>query len=257
MFKVSIVMSYYNRREQFLRTLSTIQKTKYKNYEVIVVDDGSLDEHRLEDVEGINLIRIDPNTKDYINPCIPFNRAIAAATGDVVILQNPECLHLGDVVSHAANNVTDKNYISYECYSFDQFITERLPKKVDEIMMERIKGTLKQLPQVRPAAGDCGWYNHSTIKPTGYHFTSAISKRQLDTLGGFDEKFAHGVGFDDDEFLARVKHLGLEIVIPPIEPLVIHQWHYISGHLNEIAANDMSLFFKNQTLYKETLETLK
>jgi len=257
MLKVSVVMSYYNRKAQFLRTLSTIQKTKYTNYEVIVVDDGSVEEHRLEDVDGIKLIRTEPETKNYINPCIPFNRGFKEATGDIVILQNPECLHLGDVISHAKDNVTDENYISYECYSFDEFITKRLPDDITHEGMDRIKSILPQLPQQPPEAGQCGWYNHNNIKPTGYHFTSAITKKNLDTLKGFDEQFAHGIGFDDDEFLARVKHLGLEVVIPSAPPMSVHQWHYSSGGFEAEASKDWSLFHRNRALYEQLKNSLK
>lgn len=36
---------------------------------------------------------------------------------------------------------------------------------------------------------DC-WYNHSVTNPKGYHFCSAITRKNLYDLGGFDERFA-------------------------------------------------------------------
>ena len=53
MKKLSVVTAYYNRKELFIRTLKTINNSKYaKDIEVIVVDDGSREEERLEDLLG-------------------------------------------------------------------------------------------------------------------------------------------------------------------------------------------------------------
>ncbi len=47
--KVSIVITYYNRKKQFYKTLNSIAKSEFKDFEVIAVDDGSLPEERIED----------------------------------------------------------------------------------------------------------------------------------------------------------------------------------------------------------------
>lgn len=250
-------MSYFNRRAQFLRTLTSIQESNYSNVEVIVVDDGSESKHRLEDIEGIKLIRVEPEDKTYINPCVPFNKGFSKATGDIIILQNPECIHIGDIITHAVENITDNNYIPYGCYSFDESNTNEIPLKVDAKSMQEIVTRINKLPQIQPKTGDCGWYNHNTIIPTSYHYTAAITKRNLDILGGFDERFAHGIGFDDDEFLARVKHLGLKVEIPNNMPIALHQWHYTNGGFEAQANTDWSLFHKNRILFEDVKRGLK
>jgi hypothetical protein len=46
----------------------------------------------------------------------------------------------------------------------------------------------------------------------------------LDELGGFDERFANGVAFDDDELIHRIR-LKLNVVF--CDDLVsLHLWHY-------------------------------
>ena len=100
----SIVMAYHNRKPLLLHTLRSIAaSTQAKYTEVIIVDDGSSDDHRLEDIVDdypfvIKLIRQETEDKWYINPCIPFNLGIKEATGDIIVIQNPECFHLGDVL---------------------------------------------------------------------------------------------------------------------------------------------------------------
>ena len=69
--KISIVMAYYNRKNQTLETLKGFQKMyagKY-NFEVVIVDDNSNDESKLEeDIKQftfpINLIVISAEEKE-------------------------------------------------------------------------------------------------------------------------------------------------------------------------------------------------
>lgn len=75
--KISIVTAYYNRKQLFYETLKSIAKSKFEDFELIVVDDSSLPEHRLEEYLNefsfIRIIRLEPENKWYVNPCIPFN----------------------------------------------------------------------------------------------------------------------------------------------------------------------------------------
>ena len=222
--KLSIVIAYYNRKELFLRTLTSINSSKHVgSIEIVVVDDGSVEEERLEDIVGnysfpINLIRVEPKDKWYTNPCIPFNKGFKAAKGDIVIIQNPECYHMGDVIDHALSNINDETYISYATYALSQ-------KQTDSLGTEELKVT----HQPSNGEGNEGWYNHASINPRPYHFTSCITKRNLDKMGGFDEEYALGDGFDDDAFLMRIsKEMNLRVIIP--ETLgVLHQNHYNGG----------------------------
>ena len=47
--KISIVMTYWNRKKELKFTLETILRSNYTNKEIIIVDDCSDNEHRLEE----------------------------------------------------------------------------------------------------------------------------------------------------------------------------------------------------------------
>ena len=124
--KLSIVTAYYNRKELFLKTLASIEQSeRTEDIEVIVVDDGSREDQRLEKIKTnysfpIHIIRQEPENKNYVNPCIPYNIGFAKAKGDLVLIQNPECYHVGDLVSVALENTKDDNYISFAAYALSK-----------------------------------------------------------------------------------------------------------------------------------------
>lgn len=252
---ISIVTAYFNRKKLFYNTLKSISNSKVKDIEVIVVDDCSSDEHRLEDLTEefpfLKVIRLEKENKWYINPCVPFNIGIREAKGDIIVLQNPECYHLGDVLSDILTNLTNTNYLSYGCYSLDKERTYKL-SEINSDNIEQIKESLSPLPfQIIREEGGLGWYNHSVVRPVGYHFLSAIKKENMDKLNGFDERYAKGIAYDDDELLVRIRRMGLNVIIMD-NPFVLHQWHYDTNNFVQQASNTIELLNHNRNLLQIT-----
>ena len=261
---ISIATSYYNRKPQFINTLKTLQKSKQiDNLELIVVDDCSSDEHKLDDIPEqfpfVKVITLKKEDRFYINPCIPFNKAIKAATGDIIVLQNPECLHVGDILDDIVNRITDDNYLTYGVYSANKetssYINE-LPFESEHIF-SMIKSQLMPMNNINYVSeGQSCWYNHSRYRPAAYHFVAAMKKKNMDILGGFDERYYNGIGFDDDEFLYRVKLLGLKIEIHD-NPFAVHQWHYSENNFFANADNVGLAIQRNQSLFNNVTKNLK
>jgi len=257
--KFSIVTSYYNRKKQFINTLETIKKSdEIGNIEFIVVDDASDQDHRIEDLletyPFLKLIRVEKKDKWWTNPSIPFNKAIKMSTGEVIILQNPECLHLGDIIKNVKDNINDSNYLTYSVYSINENTTNRL------FNLNYNKNLSNQINDIIGTKNNIGftnvgqecWYNHPFYRPCNYHFISAITKKNMDILGGFDERYGDGCSYDDDEFLHRVKLLGLELKIID-EVIGVHQWH------NTYENRDHEFFIrdqKNKNLFNEITKNL-
>lgn len=236
MNKVVIVMTYFDRPYQLSRTLHSIVRTAYQHVEVVIVDDSS---NQPPDV-GLSNIRmkvIRTRHKRWTNPEPAYNVGIQEALdrgADVVILQNAECYHVGDVVSAAAQ-VTDTNYISFPCFSINEKTTFRT-HDISALMMANDIGAT--------ADGQNAWYNHARHRPVAYDFCSAITVKNIVELNGYDERFSAGWGYGDDYLLQRIKMMGLKVEIPNL-PLVVHQWHYNYAG----AANRKPLIERNRLLY--------
>jgi hypothetical protein len=144
---------------------------------------------------------------------------------EIVIIQNAECYHVGDVLIYA-RRVTDNTYISFGCYSQGESQGSEINNRCASF------------------GGDSAWYNHPEYRPVGYHFCSAITAGNIKKLNGFDERFSFGTGYDDDYLLHQIKCLGLKVEITAV-PYVVHQWH------EQMMGKD---YTGNETLYKELIK---
>jgi glycosyltransferase involved in cell wall biosynthesis len=228
---VAIVMTFLNRHEELGKTLDSFRKYDPKGFFVVVVDDCSRQEIVLPELPfDVKVIKMQDKTWAIGVPA--WNTGLLYAlskTPDIIIIQNAECLHHGDILSYA-NKVTEENYISFGCYS---------QAKGEE------PGSVIN-PRGATFDGESAWYNHPEYRPVGYHFCSAISANNMKKINGFDERFSNGVGYDDDYLLHQIRCLGLKIEITT-DPFVIHQWHEHTHY----PGDEGTLFWKNEAIFRE------
>jgi glycosyltransferase involved in cell wall biosynthesis len=207
---ISLVLTYYNRERQLLKTLESF--CGYKDINVIIVDDNSPEKLNLKSYPfTIYYLRL--NQKAWINPAPVFNYGFNEALKykpEAVIIQNAECYHRGDIISAVRGNLTDKNYISFACYSLG---------KGEDVAKTNLNAVGAK------GNGDSAWYNHSVYRPEAFHFCCAITTENLVKINGFDERFAPYLGWEDNYLIHQIKTLGLSIHIID-NPFVFHQYHY-------------------------------
>jgi GT2 family glycosyltransferase len=232
---ISIVMSYYNRLRQLDFTLSTIAKSTYQDYEIVLVDDFSDHDHDpailLEKYPQLPLriIRMAQVVQHrwYCNPCIPYNVGFRQSRGETVIIQNPECCHIGDILSHCNSNIDEQTYLSYHCWSCTK----------DDVKQLHQGQELDYIPKPKAL-----WYNHAQHRPESYHFCTAITRNNLKKINGFDERFANGFSYDDNEFVQRIRNLQLNIKFVD-QPHVIHQPHPKFLTMGSAVTDNRQLFY--------------
>jgi hypothetical protein len=224
------------------------QTYKRYNYEVIIVDDGSSPDQKLTEVLKsysfpIKLTEISLEEKGTrINPCTAYNKGFKQAEGRLVIIQNPECYHVGDLCAYVINNLTATDYFTFSCFSANS--TELTKELLENTALINNADYTYRNRQV-----GLNWYNHLNYRPCNYHFCSAIYNDNLKVIGGFSDLFAEGYGYDDNEFLLAIKYnLRLNIQCIPVDAgFVIHQWHSRPKHNPALA----KLSEKNKLLYNQ------
>jgi GT2 family glycosyltransferase len=263
MKKISIILTYFNRLHQLSRTIKSIVESSYTNYEIIIIDDASYINFNLDDCpviannkNKIKIIRILPEEKFWNNPVIILNKGIKIALDsnpDIIIYQNGESSHYGDILKYVSDNLTDENYISFGCFSVDRNLTlSGLDfKKILPDLIKTNKNIHNDMYNV--------WYNHPEYRPVGYDFCCAITPSNIKKLNGFDERYAKILICGDDDLVLRIKRMGLKIIITsPPDPIVIHQWHEKRDleNVQDVIENGFKMFeyIKNneQNNYKAT-----
>jgi hypothetical protein len=229
---ISIVCTYHNRKSQFITTLNTIkfqiENSDLEDVEVICVNHNSGEENNIDDLpKDFNFLKVINLNTDTKNPCIPYNVGFSNTVGDKIIIQNAECCHIGNIIQKTSERLNEDNYLSFACFSAD-IMTSNLIKSIirpcNESSVEAIKNKVYSLPQTGPGFLSNSWYNHSRFSPRNLHFTTAITKNNLDKLKGFDERYAIGMDYDDDDFIMRVNRLNVEIVNID-DPFSVHLHH--------------------------------
>jgi len=242
--KVVIVMTYFERQFQLTKTLESLKSSYHRNFEVVVVDDGSK-EDIVHNITEYPLTVLKTENKRWTNPEPAYNTGLYYAMKlkpDIIIVQNAECYHVGDVISYA-ERVTDETYISFGCFSLDKETTFK-EHNIIELLQKHTNRANND--------GELAWYNHPHYRPCSYDFCMAITANNMKKLNGYDERFSAGWAYGDNYLLARVKMLALRIEITE-SPLVVHQWHYNQP----VPPDSVRLNAKNLLLYQELIKERK
>lgn len=110
---VSIIILNYNAGKLLLDCLESICKITYSNLEIIVVDNASKDQSHLNAKEKFPKIRIIEN-KDNLGYCEGNNVGIRQATGDFIIILNPDTIVTPDCVTHLLDAYAKKGDALYQ-----------------------------------------------------------------------------------------------------------------------------------------------
>lgn len=208
---ISIVMTYFNRQAQLIKTLESFKKYNPKDFNVIIVDDNSPEDIALPPLDfEVQIIKL--TTRKTVSSAPVYNEGFRKAlqtNPDIVIIQNAECYHASDILSKA-KEVNEKTYIAFSCYSLAEGESPETVVRNDRIALFN---------------GDSAWYNHPEFRPVGFHFCSAITAENLKRINGFDERFMYGIDYDDNYLIHQVRTMGLEVIIPA-DYFVYHQFHY-------------------------------
>jgi glycosyltransferase involved in cell wall biosynthesis len=234
---IAIVLTYYQRSRQLLNTLDSFRQYNPDDFFVVVVDDNSPDDIVFKEYP-FKIIVLKITNKTWINPGPAYNMGFGEAISngaDSIIIQNAECYHRGDIIGSVKKKLKEKKYLTFGCYSLSQ------DQDIDFKDFDM---------RIANHNGDSAWYNHSKYRPEALHFCTAITVEDLKRLNGFDERFAPGIGFDDNYFIHQVRSAGLKVEFID-DPFVLHQWHYdvrSSPHVE-------SLYLANSGLYHELAGT--
>lgn len=179
--KISLLLPYYERQEAANKALESLRK--YKDIEIIVVDDGSKIPFEASEGMSVKVVRL-PEKNEPKSPVTCWNIAAKEATGDILVLSCVEVIHEVPVIEQLTQGLGKDEY--------------------------------------RHAAAWCPeegvWHTHSTVevpecpKGSAIGFCAAIHKELYWRAGGFDEEYRDGAGYEDRDFIMRLHSVGARFV---------------------------------------------
>jgi glycosyltransferase involved in cell wall biosynthesis len=249
---VSIIMPYYNRIDKIKKTLDSFQHFygNIKNIEVVVVDDGSSKYHKLDNLItkytfSIKLINLHMKSKPTeVNPCYPYNVGVKHSIGNIIILSSPETFHTSNMfeVTNNFEKLNDNSYLLLSTFcctnsNIIDMITNNnyeLSNDIKNLFISKLgEGTFSngvKRPDFNNEYGS--WYLHSKYKKSGLNFFTCLTRNLYYKLCGFDEKYRYGTGYDDNEFLERLKS-----IVP--ETNFVYYDNAISIHIDHEIVHDL------------------
>lgn len=233
--RLSITMAYYNRPRLLENTLWSIfhATSTIDDFEVVIVDDVSSSEKAAKNVtqqfsDKMDIKVFERKRKKGVNPCIPINASVLKSSGDIIIICNPENLHLTPIVNQIAAKFLygDSRYIIGTCYSISKE-NQNLINSIDFSKKESLSD-LRKIERKNKSVtfdGDDGWYCHPVYRPAPYYFMAAMLREDFMEMGGLDEDYDLGNGYEDDDFTSRLQKKGIPFEFA-YDILSLHQNHY-------------------------------
>lgn len=236
---ISVVTAVYNRALQMERGLMTLISQKFKPYELVIVDDGTVDQgltqaavNRIEKKCKKRKINFQYIYLDHPEPrisCIPRNIGIRSATGDTIVFTESECLHVGETLEPLVNKLIQnplRTPVATQIWTMGEKISNELSPEHFKDPSHILKHPYAQLTtspnMINSKAPDSDWGITGSLNCiTGCFF--AVKKEDLLAIGGFDEDF-EGHGWDDFDLFERLNIYGKPILACD-DIAVIHQWH--------------------------------
>lgn len=139
----SIVMPTYNRPTLLKRSIENILKSTYKNYEIIVVNDGGGEDSE-SIVEGFNSDKIQYFWKENEQKGIAKNFGFSKAKGDYLLSFDDDDIMYENFLQTAYDKIVENNYpeLYYQSYEVIGMDEEHIsyPKKIDPKKMNIFSG---------------------------------------------------------------------------------------------------------------------
>ncbi len=179
---ISICVPYWERQAWLDRMLVNLdQQYSHLQLEVSVCDDGS---PTPAVVPSWVLLTTLPGKDIPLNPCIPINHAVAASSGNIIVLTNPEIEHTDTVLDEMLallGTAEDRRYVVARC-------------------KDKKTGQWLAGPDVDYTTG-----GREPVPPGGhFHFLAMMYRSLWNEVGGFDEDYRWGQACDDNDWLWRL-----------------------------------------------------
>lgn len=186
---ISLILPYWERRGAADRALALLaEQYEGLDLEVVIVDDGNpIPFVAPRSPLNIRVVRL-PEKSIPKSPATAWNAGVKASSGDLIALSCIEILHTVPVLAQMAEHVERMGPNGYVLAS-------------------------AWCPNHR------AWHCHSTVQVpdcppgTGIAFLGMMHRELFERVGGFDEDYREGAGYEDRDLIRKLVAAGAEFAI--------------------------------------------
>lgn len=261
--KVSVIISTYNEPEWLRKVLWGFESQLYKNFEVIIADDGSGEATRnviqeFLDSSPLKITHVWHEDQGY-QKCQILNKAIHASTTSYLIFTDGDCIPRPDFVAWHVDNAERGYFLSGGCVRLPMETSHAISKQeiesgeAFEIQWLKEHGLpskfLKNLKLTTNHTLAALLNAITPAKATWNGGNSSGWKDDLKLVNGFDERMEYGG--QDRELGERLVNIGLRSKQLRYSAVCIHLDHARSYKTSFTIQNN-KLLRKYTRLYKST-----
>jgi GT2 family glycosyltransferase len=192
--QLSVVIPVYNGGPQLKRCLDALLASDFRNYEIIVVDDGSTDggAAAASKARGVEVLELDSRR----GPAAARNRGSAQARGGIIFFVDSDVVVRGDTLARVVAHFRRSPGLAAVFGSYDD--APAAPNFVSQF-----KNLLHHFVHQQS----------STEAATFWAGCGAIRREALEAVGGFDERKYNRPSIEDIELGHRLRRAGFRIIL--------------------------------------------
>lgn len=255
--KVSVIISTYNNPKWLEKVLCGLSFQEYKDFEVLIADDGSKEDTKTLVEECRKKYSLD--IKHVWHEDLGFrktailNKAVKQSTGDYIIFTDGDCIPRRDFIKTHVDNSEKGYFLSGGAF--------RLPMNVSELISEDDikKAKAFDIKWLKQAGVPCSFKLSKLLKSKCLTFllnamtptkatwnggNASTWREYLVELNGFNEDMHYGA--EDREFGSRLKNFNIKSKQIRYSAICIHLEHS-RGYVNKEHLNE------NKSIWKEAI----
>jgi len=284
LYEYSIIIYYKDKKPLLIQTLNQFKKlyANIYNFEVIIIQENVSLSSQLNDIIDIYnfpiqyIIINDHNIISNLNKI--YNYAISVSAGNILILQDCNCLHINDILNKIDKVNLLENYLSIPIYKLSSYYDNiSIYKYINsKLYINEYDNILYKLSSILESKCilDKNWISNSNINnfKNNYAFSFLfliIYRKNIDILYGFDETLSN---LNLNDFFNRLTKINK---INYIDSVLLYQYdgsdtiifteinNNIKNIDNSIKTNNLSWCFNdinndinNKIVYKQLEYTL-
>ncbi len=238
--EISLIVSIFNKIDILKLVLASLELQSFKNFEVLLSDDGSNQESvqeiaTLQEGHSFTITHIWHANNGWNKNAI-LNKSIIASKSPYIIFIDGDCLlHLHFIKEHFKNKIPH-TILAGRRVNLSQKITKKLTPQLISNGYLKSKITIQSLWQsIFSNARDAeqGIYitsiyirrflNRKDKGILGSNFS--VFKQDLLNVNGFDERFLHPAAGEDTDIEARLRRNGLKVNTIRNQAIQYHIFH--------------------------------